>query len=220
MKRFIALLLALCLPLLPALADTAAESIVLTVGESALTLKFDSSEEYSSVSDGKATASFYTYTENGNRLYDLTLTFPESVQAGDVVDSAYALAGHPECAVAAIFSDQQSAIYYFAGIINGASYASFSIAFDAVTDTADGRRYEGRLTARLMGMDMYGRQSDVDPLDIADAPFSFTMPAANRSDSDDAAPDDDYNPFESDPSGDEDPFTTPTPTPAHDLVKV
>ena len=234
MKNIIAIALALCLACLPALGEAAREGIMLDVDGSSVTLNFDSSAEYSSVVNGSAVASFYIYTDGGEKLYELTMTFPEAVAAGDVVDTQFAL-NNPNCSVAAIFSSNEEAVYYFSGAIEGAAYpadSSFAITFDAVNDAEGGRTYIGRLDAHMVGMDMMF-DSGVKTLDIDNAPFSFTMPSANRGELTDPftptpspEPFEGYNPFDTvPPEGDGDlfgPSATPAPTkaPEREEVKV
>ena len=227
MKHIIAIVLALCLACVPALAEAGREGIMLEVDGGSLTLNFDSSAEYSSVVNGSAVASFYIYTEGGEHLYELTMTFPEAVREGDVVDTQFALS-NPNCSVAAIFSTRDEAVYYFSGVMDGAVYpsqSSFAITFDAVNESEAGRTYIGRLTAHMVGMDMMF-ESGLKTLDIADAPFSFTMPAANHGERAGATPPpiDGYNPFDTQPPEDNPfemtPEPKPTPTANREEVKV
>lgn len=213
MKRLIALALLVCLLALAAQAEGLRDAVRLNVEGRELTLAFDPSEEYSVVSDGLARASFYTYASQPDRLYELTLLFPADVRSGDVIDTAYALAGSPECSVVAIFTNAAEVNYYFAGVVDGTAYpdeSSFAITFDTVTGEGGDRTYTGRITASLVGMDMYS-DSDLKYYQIADAPFSFTMPAGNRIDSE-SDPDDGYNPF--------DPGSQPTPAPTPEVRRV
>ena len=224
MKRIFALALALCLMGLAGLGETAPEGLLLNVDGRELTLNFDGSEEYSSVINGRVLASFYTYTDNSERLYELTMTFPEAVQVGDVVDTQYALSQNPDCSVAAIFSTSEAAIYYFSGVMDGQVYpadASFSITFDAVSDSENGRVYMGRLSAHLVGMDMFGGpETERKLLDIADAPFSFTMPARNRRTPENTPQPGTDVPGDTTPPADDLFESTVTPAPTQETVRV
>ena len=223
MKKIIAIALALCLACVPGLAEASREGIMLEVEGGSVTLNFDSSAEYSSVVSGSAVASFYTYTDGGNRLYELTMTFPETVRAGDVVDTQFALT-NPNCSVAAIFSTKDEAVYYFSGVIDSAVYpreSSFAITFDAVSDSENGRVYMGRLSAHLVGMDMFGGpETERKLLDIADAPFSFTMPARNRRTPENTPQPGTDVPGDTTPPADDLFEPTVTPTPTQEIVRV
>ena len=221
MKRKMTLLLALLWLLAAALGEEVREGMTLNVEGRQLTLNFDSSVEYSTVSDGRALASFYVYVTDTD-LYELTMNFPADVKSGDVVDIQTALNGSPESSVAAIFSNRNEAVYYYAGVVDGAVYpagASFEIRFDDVTDVEGGRMYTGHLTARMSGVDMYsGPDASSRVLDIDAAPFSFTMPAANDIGS--TPPDSNYNPFDTDPPAGEGLSPTPAPTPQREEIRV
>lgn len=212
MKKFVIIAVALCL-LLAAAAEGARESIKIEAEGRSLTLDFDPSEEYSMVSGGLARASFYTYADQSSRLYEVTLIFPADVRSGDVIDTQYALASNPECSVVAVFTRDAAVTYYFAGVMDGTAYpdnASFAITFDEVTDAESGRTYTGRLTASLVGMDIYS-DSGLQHYRIDAAPFSFTMPAANHISADDDL--DGYNPFDAEPGGEGAAMPAPSPTP-------
>lgn len=208
MKRIIAAALAVCLALCAALAEGTGQGIEVQWDGRTLWLDFDNTAEFSSVMEGRAQASFYTYGGSNTVLYELTIAFPEDVRPGDVIDMDYALAHDPDCSVVAIFTRDAQVAYYYAGVVDGKAYpgnSSFAITFDGVTRAAEGTTYTGRLKASLAGMDTNAPE-DMKRLEIEDAPFTFTMPDANRQSS---VPDpgDGYNPFET-----EDPFA-PTPTP-------
>ena len=238
MKKCFAIVMALCLMLLAAQAEGVQEGIDLRIGERDLSLAFDPSIEYSGVSNGSVQASFYAYTDNSDELYELTLNFPESVHAGDVVDFQYALSAGAECSVVLIYSTSRDVGYYMAGVSEGVAFpqgSRFEMRFEDVTDADGGTRYTGRLSATLTGMNL-DSDFEMQNIDISDAPFSFTMPDANRGlpgETPAGTPDpedDGYNPFDPEPTpgtGYEDPFgaeptlePTPAPSPTRDLVKV
>lgn len=215
MKRTLALLLCLCLLAMGAALSeggTAEDSVQLTLDGQPLTLRFDRSDAYSSVMNGNVQASFFAYTNGEENLYELYMVFPESVRTGDAVTPAYAAQSGSESSVVLIITDNQDEAYYFAGQIDTGAYpegSDYNIRFDAVADAGNGTRYEGRLSATLVGMEM-STGAILGNIQITDAPFSFTMPAANHraiAEPPDPTPDQEPNPF--DPA----PETTPAPLP-------
>ena len=215
MKRLAALTLALFLMMSAALSEGVREAIELTMDGQSMRLNFDAAPEFSVVAEGKAQASFYTYSEDATRLYELTMMFPADVQSGDVIDTAYARSHSPDYSVVAIITRGTNATYYFAGVMNGAAIpdeSAFAITFDDVTWSDSGATYTGHLTARLQQMDLGGRPGG-QVMTIEGAPFSFTMPSVNQRTPE---PIDDYNPFDAEPDR---PAVTPAPT-DRDLVRV
>ncbi len=214
MKRMLAMLLCLCLLALgAALSEGAAgDGIVLTLDGQPMHLSFDRSDAYSSVMNGNVQASFFAYANGDQTIYELYMVFPENVRGGDEVTPAYAMQGAMESSVVLIITDNQDETYYFAGQIDTGAYpegSDYNIHFDTVADTAGGTRYEGRLSATMVGMEM-SSGALLGSLQISDAPFSFTMPAENRrtvTDAPEATPDQSPNPF--DPA----PELTPAPLP-------
>lgn len=185
MKRTIAVLLLLAI-LCCSTAATADpevwEAIEIDIDGRSLSLGFDASEEYSSVANGTVQASFYTYADNSEYLYELYMTFPVSVQAGSTITPEYAIEYAPDASVVLIVSTPEDERYYFAGQVDGAVYpdeSDYTIAFDSVSVSGDTRVYTGRLSAALVAMDL-----PLGLLTIEDAPFSFTM-SVSESDADD-----------------------------------
>ena len=234
MKKCTVMLLALCLLLATALAEGGREAIDLQIGGRDLSLAFDPSVEYSGVSNGGVQASFYAYVNNEEELYELTLNFPEGVGTGDTVDAGYARSAGAECSVVLIYSTNRDVGYYMAGVSEGTAFpegSGFEIHFDDVTGVDGGTRYTGRVSATLVGMNLDSGMS-LRSIELADVPFGFTMPDANRNlpgetPADTPDPDDDgYNPFDAQPTpdpGDANPFEagpTPAPTATRELVKV
>ena len=194
------------------------DSIRLELHGQTLDLAFDGSEEYSSIMDGSVQASFYVYTDNSANLYELYLVFPDSVQSGSVITPDYALQNAPDCSVVLITTIGQTETYYFAGQVDGAAYpdrSGYTMRFDAVTEDGGNRTFRGTLSATLVGVDIDSGDA-TSSLDIVDAPFSFTMPAANRKSLGDdpfaANPTTAPNPVE--PGFTPDPMPAPVPTPA------
>ena len=215
MKRIFSMLLCLCLLAAGAALSESwgvGDGIDLTLDGQPVRLSFDRSEAYSSVMNGNVQASFFAYANGDKTIYELYMVFPESVRGGDSVTPESAIQGAHESSVVLIITDNQDEAYYFAGQIDTGAYpegSSYNIHFDTVADAADGTRYEGRLTATLVGMEM-SSGTILGNIQITDAPFSFTMPAANRRsviDAPESTPDQEPNPFETSPE------TTPSPLP-------
>lgn len=216
MKRAIALIVCLCALVCGAgwaePAEDVGEGIRLQIDQDTIALKFDSSKTYSMISDGYVQASFYVGDDTQAEMRELYMVFPETVESGAVVTPDGIGAENPECMVAYIYSTSQSEVYYYAGLEPGAAHpdsAAYEIAFDTVTEGEGSRTYTGRLNATLMGTDLLSNEA-YGPLVIVDAPFSFTMPEANRKELD-------GNPFIDDPAApSEQPEakeTAPEPTP-------
>lgn len=221
MKRIISAWLCLCVMLLGAVglceagAGDISEAIRLQLGQQTIRLDFDSSEKFSAVSDGLVQASFYTYGDTKNQLYELYMVFPENVTPGTTVTPEYAMQGYPDTMVTLIVTNGSSESFYYAGLVNGEPYpnqSAYSIAFESVSTTDVGTTYTGTLTASLMGVGMINGET-VETVTITGAPFSFTMPAANRKLDAPAASQSPENPqdfpdiFEATP----DPMPSPTP---------
>ena len=208
MKRLTVVFICLCLLLATAVGEGTEESIRLQVDGRDLTLGFDPTEGYSSVQDGSVQASFYAYVDNEQNLYELYMIFPESVQTGDRLSWDDSLGG-VSCTVGMFITvDRQERFYYAGKLEKGSSSgSSYAISFDSVTDTGDGVRYTGRLTATLLGMDT-ASGSTVGSIQIDDAAFSFTMPNANRRDAGGGS----FGPTPT-PNADATPAATPAPTP-------
>lgn len=150
----------------------------------AIRLSFDTSGSYSAVVDGSVQACFYAYdTVDAGVMYELYLVFPESVKPGDVITPDYARQYAPECSVMFVVSTQQSEVYYFAAQVENGHFpegSDYAIRIAEVTKVDGGVRYAGRLSATLTGIDTGSNGSYQASVKLTDAPFSFTMPEANR----------------------------------------
>lgn len=218
MKKLIVALLcaiAMCALLQPAVL-AASESIEIYVNGRSLNMPFDRSEQFSNITDGNVQASFYTYVEDDD-LYELYLIFPEDVQPGTTIDPAYASQNAPETSVVMIITTPTSVNYYFAGHAEANDGTDYAITFDSVADTGTGRTYTGTLSASMVGM-AADTDTEIAPLTIDGARFSFTMPLGGPDDGD--APDDSQPPADMEPYGDDDPFANPTPAPTRETYRV
>ena len=201
--------------------DSVNDSIVLQLDGQSVSLEFDRSEAYSSIVDGNVQASFFAYRGTaGQDLYEVYMIFPEDVHPGDVITPEYAMQNAPESSVVLITTIDKVESYYFAGQVDGAAFpggSGYGITIDSITDGAAGTTYAGRLTATLVGMDM-DIGMGLGNIDIVDAPFSFTMPSANRK----TTGENPFNPAPSDTPDTEtpepwdgvNPFAVPENTPA------
>lgn len=152
------------------------QGIEIEVGGEKVMLDFDPSEQYSSIDGGLVQASFYSYSADGAKLYELYVIFPDSAQAGSVIVPD---AAHPESSVVLIVSDlnTQEEQYYFSSIMNDTVYpegSDFAIAVDDVQVDGGASTYTGRLTATLIALDMATGEAN-DALQIDDTPFEFTI---------------------------------------------
>ena len=217
-KLLSALLCALiaCAALQPAVL-AASNSIDIDVNGRQLTLLFDPSEQFSNVSDGYVQASFYTYLDESNDLYELYMLFPRDVQPGTTIDPAYARQSAPEASVVMILTTQADGTrYYFAGQAESTDGTDYAMTFETVTDSAAGRTYSGTLSATMVGMSAENN-AEVESLRIQSARFSFTMPDETDDPTEDAPgnlpdaadPDDPFAPYDGE---DSDPFAYPSPT--------
>ena len=228
MKKLIAALL--CAALMFAVAVpvglAASEAIELEVNGKHLTLNFDGSEQFSSITDGLVQASFYAYDDGTNDLYELYMMFPKDVQPGTTLDPEYARQNAPDTSVVMIVTTYSSLDYYFAGQSDDARETDYTMTFDSVTDSDKGRVYSGTLSASMVGISEYDDNA-ISFLSFTDARFSFTMPMdgdapssdfpavtlppeGNGSEGDGGS--DDYDPFN--------PFAAPTPAPTQEVFRI
>ena len=202
MKKLFALLIAALLALLPALAEKAdplngenpnpfgeipgrgiadGQGIELDIDGDKVTLDFDPSEQYSSIEGGLVQASFYSYSADGVKLYELYMLFPDTAKSGSVIVPD---ASNLDSSVVLIVSDAntQEELYYFSSYMGDGVYpegSDFSIAIDDVVEEGGARTYTGRLTATLVALDMATGQTSAT-LRVEGTPFSFTIGGAGE----------------------------------------
>ena len=178
-------------------AEGAANTIRIDLNGRNLNMDFDASPDYSMVENGMVQASFFTYTDDPEVLYELYLTFPDGVQAGMSITPDYAISNASDCSVVLIVSDTSNEHYYFSGQIGDAIYPEdthYDIRFDSVTPSEYGDIYTGTLSATLVAVDMASGKPE-DKLAFIDAPFTFTMPDT-AAPQETPAPDDDADFFD------------------------
>lgn len=220
MRKLIVTLLCafmLCALVQPAVL-AASDSIEIEVNGRQLTLMFDRSEQFSNVENGNVQASFYTYLDSSNDLYELYLIFPEDVQSGTTIDPAYAMQSAPETSVVMIVTTPTSVNYYFAGQAEDADNTDYTMTFETVTDSGAGRTYSGTLSASMIGM-AAETEEEIAPVNIHNARFSFTMPL-DSGDSGDPAPDESLPPDVDDAFGNDDPFEDYSPAPTREVYRI
>ena len=164
---------------LPERSTDAGEGIELELEGERVTLGFDTSKQYSSIENGLVQASFYSYSADGAKLYELYLIFPDTVQRGMVITPDYAALTGEECSVVLIVSDTatQEELYYFTSLMSGQVYpenSSFTIAIDDVTEVGGATTFSGTLSATLIALNMATGEAR-DTLQIPETPFRFTI---------------------------------------------
>ena len=201
MKKLISLLLALLLAVLPALAEapelpeatpqpepfsgdyaprdggSEQETMTVQVNGETVQLIYDNSPMYSSVQGGLVQASYYAYGADGDTMYLMYIIFPETAGAGMVITPEYAAITGEECSVVFIVSTSQREQYYFSSVAEGLVYptdSSFSIAIDSVEGGAAGTTYAGKLSARLVCLEM-SNDGAAATLSIPETAFRFTI---------------------------------------------
>lgn len=184
------------------------EAIQVNIHGRSVILDFDPSAEFSYIKNGLVQASFYSYSADGQYLYEVYLTFPDSVSSGTVFGTEAALeAGLDECCAALLISTENTEDYYLAAQYGEGAYpegTSYTMRFDSVSSVSGGTLYTGTLTATMVGADI-NNVPIAEKLVLTDAPFSFTL--ANGA----TAPK---------PYGDAVPSPIPTPTARPDMYRI
>lgn len=155
------------------------EALQITVNGQAQVLDFDPSAEFSYAANGLVQASFYAYSPDGKYLYEVYMTFPETVSSGTVFTTENALqAGLDDCCVAFLISTQTTEDYYLAAQHGQSAYpegTSYAIRFDSVSSSTNGTVYSGTLTAAMVGLDI-NNVPIAEKFNFSEAPFCFTLP--------------------------------------------
>ena len=154
-----------------------AEGIALQVDGESVFLTYDASPQYSSIQGGLVQASYYAHGSDGQTLYEMYITFPETARAGMVITPEYASLTNEESSVVLISSLDGLETYYFSSVLDGSVYpqgSGFTITIDSVSDEGGAIRYDGTLSASLIALDMSSGETAAT-LDIPATPFSFTV---------------------------------------------
>ena len=175
---------------------TGGEEFAIDVNGETVRLAFDASPLYSSAQGGMVQASYYAYGQDGVTLYELYINFPETARPGMVITPEYEAMINGNSSVSLIVSSGPlNQKYYFSSLADGAVYpegSSFSIAIDDIADGNGVTAYSGRLSAKLILLDMVSGEA-ADALDIPETPFRFTLGGSSKSEHapmSTAAPDD------------------------------
>lgn len=157
-------------------------SMSITVNDKPLTLEFDPDPQYSICRDGYVQASFFVYGESG-QLYELYMTFPQSVQSGQTVTPQSSLQR----------ADIFSGIYLYTStdtsetcsaatqFLTGAypENSNYTLTFDAVSVNNSIASFSGTIQAELVQLDpSYNPTSIVESLNGS---FSFSMDLGSAS---------------------------------------
>lgn len=201
----------------------ASDTLELELNGLKLTLQFDPSEQFSNITGGNVQASFYTYLEGSNDLYELYMIFPRDVQTGTTVDPEFARQNAPESSVVLIVTAGEKVDYYYAGQTDSTESTDYAMTFESVVDSGAERTYTGTLSAAMVGM-AGDFQTEISSIQFEGARFSFTMPMRADRLPEETPPEDTLPPATEEPFGDNyDPFDTdadPTPAPERDTFRV
>lgn len=165
-------------------------------------LAFDPDPEFSICKDGYVQASFYA-DETGGMLYELYVTFPQSVKSGDEVTPESCMQSGAIASGLMLFVTDGSgketccaATQYLTGPYpEGAGY---SIHFTDVSAEGSVHTFEGSLTGKLVEVDE--RFYATSNISECSATFRFTMDlSAAASDKDRTAPEAEEEPFAQEP---------------------
>lgn len=193
MKKLIAALLCALFALVPAMAEPLPDASLQSGARAAssgdaleiefdgqdMALEFDASPEYSSVEGGLVQASYYKYSDDGVKLWELYLIFPETTQPGMVITPEYSALSGEESSVVLIVSDSQTMeeLYYLSSVMDDGAYpegSDYTITLEDILEADGATTYSGTLSAVLVAMDMSTGETK-DTLVIEETPFRFTL---------------------------------------------
>ncbi|MCF0120688.1 MAG: hypothetical protein HUJ65_03535 [Oscillospiraceae bacterium] len=194
MKKFCIILLAIWMLCTNALALDAtgypaydgsaidADTLAGKIGTDSVMLEFDPSEEYSGCASGYIEACFFAYNQAGDSYIELYLMIPETADAGDVIDPAYAGGVNMgNCSVTLSEVVGNSEIFYIA-MQNGTSAypqnSSYSIRIESKVDTGTAYAVHGTVTAELAEIDELASTGKTIAVDAA---FDFTVAKSDDS---------------------------------------
>lgn len=206
---------------MPAPQDPSTGSMDLTLNGETLQLNFDPDPQYSICKDGYIQASFYAETAD-DLLYELYLTFPQSVSSGEeVTPDSCIKSGNIGCGLMLFISDDAGMDVCSAATqtLTGAypEGSSYVIRFANVAADASAYTFEGSLEASLVEVDEQFYATST--INVCSASFRFTMEtsAAAPSAEESAAPESSETPSPTQPESSVLPESTPgsesTPAP-------
>lgn len=156
--------------------------IEILIDDQYVTLNFDPSEEFSSITDGMVQASFYAYGADSEYLYEMYLVFPQNITSNTTVTPEYAIQNNaPDCSVVMLVSTADQEQYFFSSQMSGSAFpenTGYAITFTNVSVEADRQTCVGSLTASMAEIDLL-TGAVTDTFSIVDAPFNFTIPLSD-----------------------------------------
>ncbi len=164
---------------LPDREQATGEAIELEIDGERVILDFDPSAQYSSIANGQVQASFYAYSADNTKLYELYMIFPDTAKPGMVITPDYSSLTSEESSVVLIVSDVQSQqeTYYFSSLMDGSVYpdnSNYAITIDDIHEIDGATTFSGSLSATLIALDMSTGEAQ-DVFEITDTPFRFTI---------------------------------------------
>ena len=164
---------------LPDREQATGEAIELEIDGERVILDFDPSAQYSSIANGQVQASFYAYSADNTKLYELYMIFPDTAKPGMVITPDYSSLTSEESSVVLIVSDVQSQqeTYYFSSLMDGSVYpdnSNYAITIDDIYEIDGATTFSGSLSATLIALDMSTGEAQ-DVFEITDTPFRFTI---------------------------------------------
>ena len=164
---------------LPDREQATGEAIELEIDGERVILDFDPSAQYSSIANGQVQASFYAYSADNTKLYELYMIFPDTAKPGMVITPDYSSLTSEESSVVLIVSDVQSQqeTYYFSSLMDGSVYpdnSNYAITIDDIHEIDGATTFSGSLSVTLIALDMSTGEAQ-DVFEITDTPFRFTI---------------------------------------------
>lgn len=165
MKKLLALLICLILSLCPvACAETPEStpdaSLTLTLPDRTLTLEYDMDETYSYYDGAYVQPSFFVYDQNADgseTLYEVYLTFPDTVLAGSTVSPETCIQpGSEDSSILLFVTDDTQNVYSVASQANGVPYpaeSDYTIHFTEVSVSGTVYTYIGAFEATMVALD-------------------------------------------------------------------
>lgn len=149
-----------------------ADSIAGSFGDTQLLLGLDTTQDYSFVKNGFASACFFAFSEDQSHYIELYLTLPATVAAGDVLSSSDYLASGTSIYLYEVSPDGES--LYSADQLLGVAFpagASYEIRISEASRTDSSLSLSGSIAACLVLS-----EEAALPLALTDVSFSFTLP--------------------------------------------
>lgn len=162
----------------PEIAESAhiAGRMTVTLNGEPLTLDFDPDPQYSICRDGYVQASFYAYGA-GDLLYELYMTFPQTVQPGDTVSPENSLLQGDFFSGLYLYTSTESSDVCSAAtqFLTGAypEGSAYTFAFSEVSFSGTVASFAGTIDAKLVQLDENYNPSSI--VDSFSGEFDFSM---------------------------------------------